>query len=252
MSSLSYPGSSTQSLPRSWDSPEQPGPTPWVAATERLYNPSYGLNQRLSGPYLAGNHSSDMPTSYPADAVHFALTQRFHVSEAGSHGLPGGRYSATPDAGAALSNCTTPADPPSPRRDQQDAQVCRKTGAQAVNCSVRKTSPPRDTSDGSGKKEEPYSQLIFRALMSTPRRAMTLQEIYRWFRENTNKGEDDSKGWQKSIRYNLSMNNVRPALPYSPYQVADPGSLRPSPSATPGSATLRTLRLTVAPAAAAT
>jgi len=55
----------------------------------------------------------------------------------------------------------------------------------------------------------PYAQLIYKALMGTaPRYAMTLQEIYQWFRENTEKGKSDSKGWQNSIRHNLSMNRV--------------------------------------------
>lgn len=63
--------------------------------------------------------------------------------------------------------------------------------------------------------ETPYAQLIYQAFMSSPRRAMTLQEIYRWFLENTDKGRKSTmgggtgKGWQNSIRHNLSMNGVR-------------------------------------------
>ncbi len=57
-------------------------------------------------------------------------------------------------------------------------------------------------------KEEPYASLIHRAFLSTLWRAMTLQEIYQWFCKNTNKGKDESKGWQNSIRHNLSMNKV--------------------------------------------
>ncbi|KAM7194651.1 hypothetical protein V8F20_007843 [Naviculisporaceae sp. PSN 640] len=57
--------------------------------------------------------------------------------------------------------------------------------------------------------EEPYAQLIYRAFMSTkPKYAMTLQDIYQWFRENTDKGKSDNKGWQNSIRHNLSMNQA--------------------------------------------
>lgn len=65
------------------------------------------------------------------------------------------------------------------------------------------------TSQANVKTEEPYAQLIYRAFMSTePRYAMTLQDIYQWFREHTDKGKSDSKGWQNSIRHNLSMNQV--------------------------------------------
>jgi hypothetical protein len=69
------------------------------------------------------------------------------------------------------------------------------------------------------KPEEPYAQLIYRALMGAPGHAMTLQEIYQWFRDNTDKesknentGKKSGKnaeGWQNSIRHNLSMNKVR-------------------------------------------
>jgi hypothetical protein len=69
------------------------------------------------------------------------------------------------------------------------------------------------------KTEEPYAKLLYRALMSAPNHAMTLQEIYQWFRENTDKDVKKDKaerrpgknaeGWQNSIRHNLSMNEVR-------------------------------------------
>ncbi|RBR23574.1 uncharacterized protein FIESC28_03756 [Fusarium coffeatum] len=68
------------------------------------------------------------------------------------------------------------------------------------------------------KTDEPYAKLLWRALMSTPDHAMTLQEIYQWFRENTDKDikKDHSErrpgknaeGWQNSIRHNLSMNEA--------------------------------------------
>ncbi|KAJ4329147.1 hypothetical protein N0V84_000271 [Fusarium piperis] len=74
-------------------------------------------------------------------------------------------------------------------------------------------------SSGIGAKpEEPYAQLIYRALMGAPGHAMTLQEIYQWFRDNTDKesknentGKKSGKnaeGWQNSIRHNLSMNKA--------------------------------------------
>jgi hypothetical protein len=57
--------------------------------------------------------------------------------------------------------------------------------------------------------ETPYAQLIYQAFMSNPRHALKLQEIYQWFLENTDKGQPgQGKGWQNSIRHNLSMNGV--------------------------------------------
>lgn len=61
------------------------------------------------------------------------------------------------------------------------------------------------------KVDEPYAQLIYRAFMSRPDKSMTLQEIYQWFRENTDKSKSEGKGWQNSIRHNLSMNGVSDA-----------------------------------------
>lgn len=71
------------------------------------------------------------------------------------------------------------------------------------------SSPPATTGGGNnGKVDEPYAQLIYRAFMSKPNKSMTLQEIYQWFRENTDKAKSEGKGWQNSIRHNLSMNLV--------------------------------------------
>lgn len=74
--------------------------------------------------------------------------------------------------------------------------------------------PNGDDTDGEGgANSEPYAQLIYRALMSTPNHAMVLKEIYEWFEQNTDKAKiapsSSAKGWQNSIRHNLSMNGVR-------------------------------------------
>jgi hypothetical protein len=65
---------------------------------------------------------------------------------------------------------------------------------------------PEET-DGA-KTSVPYAQLLHRAFISAPNHKMKLQQIYQWFRENTDKANNDSKGWQNSIRHNLSMNAV--------------------------------------------
>ncbi|KAL4873295.1 hypothetical protein BDV12DRAFT_192775 [Aspergillus spectabilis] len=55
--------------------------------------------------------------------------------------------------------------------------------------------------------DPPYSQLIYEALLTAPGKKLPLQGIYLWFEKNTAKGRDrGSKGWQNSIRHNLSMN----------------------------------------------
>ncbi|KAF2205518.1 hypothetical protein GQ43DRAFT_385687 [Delitschia confertaspora ATCC 74209] len=58
-------------------------------------------------------------------------------------------------------------------------------------------------------KEQPYAQLIYRALMEAPGHTMILRDIYEWFKEHTDKAADkETKGWQNSIRHNLSMNGA--------------------------------------------
>lgn len=60
-----------------------------------------------------------------------------------------------------------------------------------------------------GEKPEPYAKLIFRCLRDAPSHELFLREIYDWFRQNTDKGKNPhEKGWQNSVRHNLSMNKV--------------------------------------------
>lgn len=83
----------------------------------------------------------------------------------------------------------------------------------ATNNVVGDDSSPR-TSFGENSEEEPiteppYSALIYEALKDAPQRKLTLQDIYGWFQVHTNKDRaPNSKGWQNSIRHNLSMNAV--------------------------------------------
>ena len=66
--------------------------------------------------------------------------------------------------------------------------------------------PPSESTDS---KDLPYARLIWVCLKEAPNHTLTLREIYDWFREHTRKCSNSSKGWQNSIRHNLSMNKVR-------------------------------------------
>jgi hypothetical protein len=221
-STLQYPETSAQSSPRSWDSPEQLGPTPWEAA-----NQYHGLDPQLTGAaYLPSSRSSDVPTSYPVETASFVPAQGFGVPDDGaqqaepySAGYPASSsdgYATTPESSHPLSPSTTNLTVPSPQppREARD-RPRRELRAEGATQNGRRANPAADAANPassaantSDEKEEPYAKLIYRAFMSKPERAMTLQELYQWFRENTEKGKDDTKGWQNSIRHNLSMNGV--------------------------------------------
>ena len=69
-----------------------------------------------------------------------------------------------------------------------------------------------EMSDDDCETSEPYAKLIWRALMSAPGHGMVLKQIYEWFIKHTDKGDEKSKGWQNSIRHNLSMNGVSTSI----------------------------------------
>ncbi|KZL80515.1 fork head domain-containing protein [Colletotrichum incanum] len=59
------------------------------------------------------------------------------------------------------------------------------------------------------KSEVPYAQLIHKALKDAPDHSLTLNDLYKWFEDNTNKpNRTKDNGWQNSIRHNLSMNKA--------------------------------------------
>jgi hypothetical protein len=64
--------------------------------------------------------------------------------------------------------------------------------------------------DNTIDKEQPYAQLIYQALLQADGHTMILRDIYDWFIKYTDKAAaSETKGWQNSIRHNLSMNGVR-------------------------------------------
>lgn len=72
-------------------------------------------------------------------------------------------------------------------------------------------SPRSGTGDNREERpgHPPYSVLIYQALKDAPGNKLQLQSIYSWFEANTGKARDPkAKGWQNSIRHNLSMNAV--------------------------------------------
>ena len=104
--------------------------------------------------------------------------------------------------------------PPSPSSDVSSYHSPESLAASSPAMTVQTADrlSPRSTS-GDNRDERPghppYSVLIYQALKDAPGNKLPLQSIYSWFEANTDKGGDpNAKGWQNSIRHNLSMNAV--------------------------------------------
>lgn len=241
---IGYPtqGCSNQSSPRSWGSPDQFRSVPWEPATEPLHTQLSRHNQQqpFGGFQMRGNtlgyaHSSQpgvSSTSYPASSAYLpsqsyepatrsfpshAHIDIYHPSPYPLEGL------SNAQDGLSLSPCSSTLGY-SKHEDELASPAPITEGAHdnfngpfnhgAKSHSRQSSAVPSTPGNSSNTKvEEPYAQLIFRAFKSNPRHAMTLQDLYQWFRENTDKGKNDTKGWQNSIRHNLSMNRVSRSTP---------------------------------------
>lgn len=66
-----------------------------------------------------------------------------------------------------------------------------------------------DDLDGAEAADPCYAQLLYRCLKEAPDHTLSLKELYHWVSEHSQKAKDTtSKGWQNSVRHNLSMNAV--------------------------------------------
>ncbi|KAF4461472.1 forkhead box o4 [Fusarium albosuccineum] len=203
--------------PRTWSSPDFPLPQ----ASDSLHHQNQQdpfKNLRICTP----TSTEGFPVRGPQVLTPFTASMN-HNLDGEVDGLPHTRSPATiPSSSAGVLSSTN--SPREPRLDTPAYMAATKddslVGEPETRASLDRQSETGEL-QGSGagaKPEEPYAQLIYRALMSAPGHAMTLQEIYQWFRENTDKDAKcdktakkvgkNAEGWQNSIRHNLSMNKA--------------------------------------------
>lgn len=107
-----------------------------------------------------------------------------------------------------------PDSPPSPLSEVSSYHSPHSLAASSPGMTAQtadRLSPRSSTGDNNQERHShpPYSVLIYQALKEAPGNKLQLQSIYSWFEANTDKGGDpNAKGWQNSIRHNLSMNAV--------------------------------------------
>ncbi|KAK4139076.1 uncharacterized protein C8A04DRAFT_33464 [Dichotomopilus funicola] len=154
--------------PRNWEPPKQLGPTPWEATEQQAHNPYPDLDPQLSRYVYNGGNNNSM---YSTD---------FGPSFGGFEG---------PESGYSTS----------PGQDELPSSANDHTASQT---------PTLVAPNQTGKHRGRYAKLIHQALLSAPRHAMTLHEIYQWFCEHTETGERPNKWWKRSIRRNLSTNHA--------------------------------------------
>lgn len=71
-----------------------------------------------------------------------------------------------------------------------------------------------------------YAQLLYRCLKEAPDHTMALRDLYDWVKAHSQKAKDPkNRGWQNSVRHNLSMNAAFERVPLSQTQGVKKGSL---------------------------
>jgi hypothetical protein len=196
--SLTESPTTTSSCPRTGLYPHKPNFSLWDSQPDGLPSRESNINSPAPSYVLdsnSGSHSAHLRTPKPPQ-LNYSL-EKFKTSLSTS--------------GSELFNT------PSPTISHASMQPSYPMAGQYSPCEglgqpdtdyVRVSKEDLDDDPNSA---EPYAKLIHRALMSAPSYSMALKEIYEWFGKNTNKATDSSsKGWQNSIRHNLSMNHVRP------------------------------------------
>lgn len=215
---------SAQSSPRSGDSPGYFNAPPWQSPMTEGHGSQNSLPPTSFASRECVSAPGDSISYYQYSSAPFpSVDSRFHSQsfDGSDSSFPmRSTMTSTSDHGQSTSPCSSISGVdvmgpfPTSEPGQYPTRIESRTASQQGS--------PTSSSHGAGdsgslspaslvnmKTEEPYAQLIYRAFMSTePRYAMTLQDIYQWFREHTDKGKSDSKGWQNSIRHNLSMNQV--------------------------------------------
>ena len=183
---------------------------PFLCTPSSFNDHSLKMDQGLStaAQFYPGIRSPILPTSAHASQ----LPSRMDSTNAGSFEVMGGKsrynplpsytFDSAPSFGSSL--YATSSALPKLTRPKIHRPFHRSEQLEALDS---------ETESERKQSELPYAKLIYRALMDAPEHQMVLKDIYGWIAQNTDKAKDPAfKGWQNSVRHNLSMNAVCFAL----------------------------------------
>ncbi|KAM0278468.1 hypothetical protein ACHAQH_005135 [Verticillium albo-atrum] len=205
--SASYTSSPTPMSPRGWSATSDQ--SDWNSPTDQAHHHQSHPGQLNDKLRLCGSVSADELPGLRD--VNIALSYPRYLSDLDSHPAD---FMSRPNSPSMLSE--TPPYSIMAASDVDPSNVFSPLGEDQSMEAPAFMSPEPPLPEGASpramdasKNGEPYARLIYRAFMSVPGHAMTLQEIYQWFRVNTDKAISPGKeGWKNSIRHNLSMNHV--------------------------------------------
>ncbi|KPM45916.1 hypothetical protein AK830_g566, partial [Neonectria ditissima] len=221
--------------PRTWPSPHQPLQQPTDSFTQQYQQDSFS-NVQIGTPTSTGSFpvcGSQVLTPYTGSLNRCFESDidglgRDQSSPGGISDVPVGALSCAPSPTEYPSDTSLYMAPTN--KDDASLGEAKTVPSSDENLETKEASQPAPAA----KAGEPYAQLICRALRSRPDYSMTLQEIYQWFRDNTDKTEVMGKGWQNSIRHNLSMNAA--------FDKRDPDQSSPAAARTGYQARMRAVR----------
>ena len=186
--------------------PHQQLPTPFSLSSSSFNNNAFETDQELA-PSTLSNPAIQRPIlSIPTHQRQLPPWTDFTIANAFEEPRARPRY----DPPQAYAYDTAPSFGPSLYATSSDLRTSTQPRLHHSFRGTERCAPQDSESESEGKQgEPPYAKLIYRALMDAPEHQMVLKDIYDWIAQNTDKARDPAfKGWQNSVRHNLSMNGV--------------------------------------------
>ncbi|CAF9934440.1 MAG: hypothetical protein ALECFALPRED_005948 [Alectoria fallacina] len=192
--------------------PHQQLPTPFSLSSSSFNNNSFETDQGLA-PSAQSNSAIQRPIlSIPTHQSQLPPWTDFTVANAFEEPRARPRYN--PPQAYAYDTATSFG--PSLYATSSDPRTSTQPRLHHSFRGTERCGPQDSESESEGKQgEPPYAKLIYRALMDAPEHQMVLKDIYDWIAQNTDKARDPAfKGWQNSVRHNLSMNGAFTKVPH--------------------------------------